>query len=68
MIALLTPTCTETNGRLREAAILLILPMLIEKTVRVSELEMARSARVTVILKGQSLLLYQRRSKTLRDT
>jgi hypothetical protein len=42
--------------------------MLIEKTVRVSELEMARSARVTVILKGQSLLLYQRRSKTLRGT
>jgi hypothetical protein len=45
-----------------------ILPMLIEKTVKVSELKVAKSARITVILKGQSLLIYQRRSKTLRGT
>lgn len=68
MIALLTLTCTETNGRLRGMVTLSILPMLIEKTVKVSELKVAKSARITVILKGQSLPLYQRRSKTLRGT
>ena len=68
MIALLTSMCTETNGKLRGMVTLSILPMLIEKTVKVSELKVAKSARITVILKGLSLLLYQRRSKTLRGT